>query len=115
RASDTCSVSAPVQFANVTAVAKANVYFDARVVSHSILFTDGTKKTLGLIHPGSFHFGTEKAERMEIIAGECLVKLTGSNTQKSYGAGTHFDVPAKSGFDIEVKTGLCEYVCSFLH
>ncbi len=43
----------PAQFAGVTAVTKANVYFDGKVVSHSILFPDGSKKTLGLIYPAS--------------------------------------------------------------
>ena len=104
----------PTQFANVTAVAKANVYFDGRVVSHSILFPDGSKKTLGLIYPGSFHFGTDKAERMEIVAGACRVKLDGQTNWKEYGAGEVFEIPAKSGFDIEVTQGLCEYICSFL-
>ena len=40
------------EFRGVTAVTKANVYFDGKVVSHSILFPDGSKKTLGLIYPG---------------------------------------------------------------
>ena len=104
----------PAQFANVTAVAKANVYFDGRVVSHSILFADGSKKTLGLIYPGAFHFGTDKAERMEIVAGACRVKLDGQAMWDEYAASQSFEVPAKSGFDIEVKAGLCEYICSFL-
>ncbi|HMJ91386.1 MAG TPA: pyrimidine/purine nucleoside phosphorylase [Candidatus Acidoferrum sp.] len=102
------------QFQNVTAVAKANVYFDGKVVSHSILFADGSKKTLGLIYPGKFHFGTDKAERMEIIAGNCTVKLDGQATTTDYATGTSFGVPAKSGFDIEVTTGICEYICSFI-
>jgi uncharacterized protein YaiE (UPF0345 family) len=103
-----------LQFSNVTAVAKANVYFDGKVVSHTILLPNQAKKTLGLIYTGKFHFGTDKAERMEIVAGECRVKLDGHGTVTTYGAGTHFDVPAKSGFDIEVASGICEYVCSFL-
>ena len=104
----------PTEFRGVTAVAKANVYFDGKVVSHSILFPDGSKKTLGLIYPGKFHFGTDKAERMEIIAGQCSVKLDGQSNINSFAAGQMFDVPAKSGFDIEVASGICEYVCSFL-
>src|SRR5687767_4697549 len=104
----------PTEFKNVTAVAKANVYIDAKVVSHTILFPDGSKKTLGLIYPGKFHFGTNKAERMEIIAGSCRVKLDGQSIEKTYAAGQFFDVPAKSGFDIEVTDGLCEYICSFV-
>ena len=104
----------PTEFSNVTAVAKANVYFDGKVVSHSILFPDGSKKTLGLIYLGKFHFGTDKAERMEIVAGQCSVKLDGQTTVNSYSAGQLFEVPAKSGFDIEIKSGICEYICSFL-
>jgi uncharacterized protein YaiE (UPF0345 family) len=105
----------PTEFRNVTAVAKANIYFDGKVVSHSILFPDGTKKTLGLIYPGKFHFGTDKAERMDIVAGVCSVKLDGQNgATANYSAGQTFEVPAKSGFGIEVKQGICEYICSFL-
>ena len=105
----------PEKFAGVTAVAKANVYFSGDVVSHTILFADGSKKTLGLIYPGKFHFGTDAAERMEIVAGNCEVVLDGATTHKVYGAGASFDVPAKSGFTIEVKDGICEYICSFLN
>jgi purine/pyrimidine-nucleoside phosphorylase len=103
-----------MQFSNVTAVAKANVYFDGKVVSHSILFADQSKKTLGLIYPGSYHFGTDAAERMEISDGECVVVLDGQTEKQTFAAGTHFDVPAKSGFTIEVSSGICQYVCSFL-
>ena len=107
-------MSAPTQFENVTAIAKANVYFDGKVVSHTILLGSGGKKTLGLIYAGKFHFGTDKAERMEIVAGACSVKLDGASTVTGYTAGSAFEVPAKSGFDIEVADGICEYVCSFL-
>ena len=104
----------PTEFTEVTAVAKANVYFDGKVVSHSIVFPDGSKKTLGLIYPGEFYFGTEKAERMEVVAGECVVKLKGIDTGTAYTAGEYFDVPANSGFDIAVSDGIFEYICSFL-
>lgn len=106
--------SLPSQFAGVTVLTKANLYYDNNVVSHTVLFPDGTKKTLGLIRPGSYHFKTGAAERMEIVAGECTVSLDGSNDQKNYGAGTAFVVPGNSGFTIAVKNGLCEYICSFL-
>ena len=104
----------PSEFSNVTAVTKANIYFDGKVVSHSILLPDGSKKTLGLIYPGSYHFGTDKAERMEIIAGACTVKLDGGEATTAYTCGEFFDVPAKSGFDITVESGICEYICSFI-
>ena len=104
----------PEQFIGVTAVTKANIYFEGKVVSHGILFPDGTKKTLGLIFPGKFHFSTSQAERMQIVAGTCTVKLDGESFNTAYPAGSAFQVPAKSGFEIEVTSGVCEYICSFL-
>ena len=103
-----------MEFKNVTAIAKANVYFDGKVVSHTILTADGAKKTVGLIYAGTYHFGTDKAEIMEITDGACTVVLDGSKEEKSYGAGTKFDVPAKSGFTITVSSGICQYICSFI-
>ena len=74
--------SSPAQFSGVTVLSKANVYFDGNVVSHTVLFADGSKKTLGLIRPGSYHFNTGAPERMEIVAGSCQVTLDGAT-------GTH--------------------------
>ena len=106
--------SIPKELNGVTALTKANIYFDGKVVSHTILLSGGAKKTLGLIFPGKFHFGTDKAERMEIVAGQCVVKVDGQPALSTYAAGQMFEVPAKSGFDIEVASGICEYICSFL-
>jgi purine/pyrimidine-nucleoside phosphorylase len=102
-----------MKFENVTAIAKANVYFQGKVVSHTILFADGSKKTLGVIYPGEYHFGTDAAERMDIGAGRCRVRLDGQSTWSEYEAGSYFRVPAKSGFDIVVERDIAEYVCSF--
>ena len=101
-------------FPNVTVDAKANVYFDGRVISHTIHFTDGTKKTLGLIYPGKFHFGTAAPERMEIIAGACEVTMDGTREVSVIEEGSAFDVAGNSGFTIKVSDGICEYICSFL-
>ncbi|MDB6116032.1 MAG: hypothetical protein JWQ62_2977 [Lacunisphaera sp.] len=107
-------MSLPTQFSGVTVTTKANVYFDGRVVSHTVLMPDGAKKTLGLIYSGSYHFGTGAPERMEIVAGTCRVTLDGHTIAKDYAVGTAFDVPGKSGFTIEVTAGICEYICTFL-
>ena len=106
--------SIPKEISGVTAITKANVYFDGTVVSHSLFLPDGTKKTLGIIYPGKYHFNTDKAEGMEIVAGECSVKIDGQMKTDSYAAGQIFELPGKSGFEIEVKSGLCEYICTFL-
>ena len=104
----------PDRFNGVNALTKANIYFEGKVVSHTILFPDGSRKTLGLIYPGKYHFGTDAAERMEIVAGNSRVVLDGAQALNVYGAGKSFEVPAKSGFTIEVSEGICEYICSFL-
>ena len=101
-------------FPNVTADAKANVYFDGRVVSHTIHLADGARKTLGLIFEGEYHFGTAAPELMEIVAGCCRVTLDGSDETAEYEAGSAFEVPGNSGFTIVVEDCICEYICSFL-
>jgi purine/pyrimidine-nucleoside phosphorylase len=116
RAGDDGSVlrmSIASEFANVTAVTKANVYFGGKVVSHTIKFPDGTKKTLGLIYAGEYHFGTDAPETMEIVAGTCRVKLDGGDAWQDHAAGTFFKVPGKSGFTIDVPAEIAEYICSF--
>ncbi len=101
-------------FPNVTVDAKANIYFDGRVVSHNLLFEDGSKKTIGLIYPGRFHFGTAAPERMEIIAGKCAIVLDGTTETREIEAGSSFEVAGNSGFTITVEDGICEYICTFL-
>lgn len=102
------------EFSGVILKAKANVFFDGKVVSHAFQMADGTRKTAGVIFPGKFHFGTNQAERMEITSGECWVKVVGQPEAQQYAAGQLFEVAAQSGFDIEIKSGLCEYICTFL-
>lgn len=104
----------PEQFEQVTVHTKANVYFDGKVVSHTLITSDGAKITLGLIYPGEYHFGTGAPERMDILAGTCRVRLDGSGAWTTHGAGGSFDVPGNSGFDIVVDEGIAEYICSFL-
>ena len=65
------------EFKNVTVVREANVYFDGKVTSRSVLFPDGSKKTLGVMLPGEFEFGTADKELMEIFSGELEVLLPG--------------------------------------
>lgn len=105
---------ANIDFSNVTASAKANIYFDGKVISHTLVTAEGEKKTLGLIYPGEYHFGTELAEDMVVVAGSCTVKLDGTEETQSYTDGDTFSIPANSGFNITVSEGICEYVCSFV-
>ena len=101
------------QFDNVSVVKKANIYFGGAVSSRTVLFADGSRKTLGLMAEGEYTFGTEAAELMEILAGKVEIKLAGSDVWQAYGEGESFDVPANSSFDIKV-IGMADYCCSYL-
>lgn len=100
------------EFNNVTVVREANVYFNGAVTSRTVLFADGSKKTLGIMQPGEYEFSTGKAELMEILAGELEVSIAGGSWQMVKG-GKAFEVPANSKFTMKVKT-LSDYCCSFL-
>ena len=100
------------EFKNVTIVKQANVYFDGKVNSRTILFADGSKKTLGFMQPGEYTFNTADPELMEILAGELDVQLPDSDWQTIKG-GESFNVPANASFTMKVKVA-SDYCCSFL-
>ena len=101
------------EFRNVTVVKKANVYFDGKVVSRTVLFPDGSKKTLGIMQPGEYEFSTADKEIMEILSGELEVMLPGAPSWKAVKGGESFEVPANAKFTMNVKA-LSDYCCSFV-
>mmetsp|Transcript_21772 Transcript_21772/g.28156 ORF Transcript_21772/g.28156 Transcript_21772/m.28156 type:complete len:107 (-) Transcript_21772:256-576(-) len=104
-----------MQYENVTAIAKGNVYFDGKVVSHVIFLPSGEKKTMGVIQPGEYYFGTKAAELMEIAGGSCSVVLDGTTDSKQVSEGSSFSVVKNSGFTITVGEGeVAHYVCSYI-
>jgi purine/pyrimidine-nucleoside phosphorylase len=101
------------RFDNVTVLKKANVYFDGKVTSRTVIFTDGEKKTLGIMMPGEYEFGTADKEIMEILAGEMDVLLPGKDVWQNIVEGQSFEVPANAKFKLIVKK-LAEYCCSYI-
>lgn len=101
------------QFDNVSVVKQANVYFDGKCISHTVVFADGSRKTLGVIVPSSLTFNTGAAEIVEINAGKCRIRLKGETEWATYEAGQRFNVGANSSFDIETIE-LLDYVCHFI-
>lgn len=101
------------QFENVTVVKKANVYFEGKVTSRTVIFANGEKKTLGILMPGEYEFGTDEKEIIEILDGDLLVQLPGSSDWKEIKGGQSFEVPAKSKFKLDVKK-LSDYCCSYI-
>ncbi|GAB1259487.1 pyrimidine/purine nucleoside phosphorylase [Aurantivibrio plasticivorans] len=101
------------QFENVTVVKAANLYFDGKVTSRTILFPNGERKTLGILNPGEYTFGTEEKEIMELLAGDVQVKLPGETDFTTYQGGDTFEVPANASFDIKVLS-VTDYCCSYI-
>lgn len=100
------------QFDNVSVKKKANIYFDGKCVSHTVMLPNGTRSTIGVIFPSSLTFNTAAPELMEINSGSCKVRLIGEEAWKTYSEGEKFTVPGNSSFDIEVTETL-DYVCHF--
>ena len=100
------------QFDQVSVIKKSNVYFDGKCVSHTVLFPDGTRKTVGVIFPSTLTFNTGAPEVMDVVGGVCKVRLDGEAEWKTYAAGESFSVPSNSRFDIETVE-LLDYVCHF--
>ena len=100
-------------FKNVTVVREANIYFDGKVTSRTVLFPDGAKKTLGVMLPGEFEFSTADKEIMDIQSGELDVLLPGETLWKTIKGGQSFEVAPKAKFKLKVKK-LTDYCCTFV-
>lgn len=88
-----------------------NSYFDGNV--QSIGFErHGRRATVGVIAPGTYHFGTEAPERMTVLGGELSMKTDGADWS-TYPAGTAFEIAGRSGFDVRA-TQPSAYLCEFL-
>ena len=100
------------EYANVTVTREANVYFDGKVTSRKVTFADGSVKTLGIMLPGDYEFGTGAPEVMEIMAGSMDILLPGQDAWQTVTGPQSFEVPGDSSFKLKVKT-VCDYCCSY--
>lgn len=103
-----------IEFGNASIIKKANMYFDGKVTSRTVYENDGTRKTLGIMMPGTYTFTAEDAEHMEIIAGNVDVEVIGdaSNSENIQG-GSYFEVPANTSFNIIVNEPT-DYCCTYI-
>jgi uncharacterized protein YaiE (UPF0345 family) len=97
-------------FKNADITREANIHHGGSVTSRSMVTANGEHKTLGFMQEGTFKFNTKTAEMMEVVHGECRVRLQNSDDWHFYEEGQTFNVPANSSFDIEVADFL-DYIC----
>jgi purine/pyrimidine-nucleoside phosphorylase len=100
------------RFENVTVIKKANSYFDGKVTSRTVIFSNGEKKTLGIMLPGEYEFGTADKEIMEILAGKLEILLPGSENWLAFNDSGSFEVSANSKFKLKVSE-VTDYCCSY--
>nr|WP_321292310.1 pyrimidine/purine nucleoside phosphorylase [uncultured Trichococcus sp.] len=101
-----------MEFKNVTVIKEANVYFDGKVTSRTVLFESGEKKTLGFMLTGDYEFNTDAEETMEVLGGEMSVLLPGEVAYRLYTKGESYIVPANSSFKMTVDKYV-DYCCSY--
>ncbi len=101
------------EFKDVTIIKKASIYFDGMVTSRTVIFPDGSKKTLGIMLPGEYEFNTDDKEIMGIISGDLEVLISAAEGWKTIQDGGVFEVPAKSKFSLNVKS-TTDYCCSYI-
>lgn len=100
------------QFNNATIVKAANIYYEGNVTSRTVLLEDGQKVTLGIMLPGSYEFGTDGPEIMEILSGDLSVLLPGEQEWRQIQGSATFHVPGDSSFKLEIRT-VTDYCCSY--
>lgn len=101
-----------MEFNNARIIKKANIYYDGKVTSRTIYTSSGERKTLGVILPGEYEFGTGAAEIMDVLSGEINACLPGETTFSTYKEGQSFHIPANEKFKMKIYT-VVDYCCSY--
>ncbi|UQF12472.1 pyrimidine/purine nucleoside phosphorylase [Vagococcus lutrae] len=100
-------------FNHATIEQQANIYFEGKVSSRTVILENGERLTLGFMTPGEYTFNTAAKERMEIVGGSLTVQLPDEEDWQTYTAGQSFDVPANSQFHAKTDT-YADYTCYYL-
>ncbi|MBO2943432.1 pyrimidine/purine nucleoside phosphorylase [Paenibacillus sp. F411] len=100
------------QFNQVSVQKEANIYYDGQVTSRTVILENGEKVTLGIMLPGSYEFGTDGPEIMEILSGDLKVLLPGEESWMEIQGQATFHVPAKASFKLEIRK-VTDYCCSY--
>ena len=68
------------------------------------MLENGEKVTLGIMLPGSYEFGTDGPEIMEILSGDLRVLSPGEQEWLEIQGSATFNVPGNSSFKLEIRT-----------
>ncbi|WP_351088043.1 pyrimidine/purine nucleoside phosphorylase [Shewanella sp. S1-49-MNA-CIBAN-0167] len=97
----------------VSVAKKANVHFNGKVISRSVVLADGSKQTLGVVLPGEYEFSTAQGEIMQVISGEFDVLLPGQTEWATYATGSQFELAPNVSFSLRTAQ-ISEYCCQYI-
>lgn len=100
------------EFKNISIAKAANILFEGNITSRSLVFDDGSRKTLGIMLAGEYELNTIHKEIMDIQRGIIEIMLPAKDWVKYEGPAT-IEIPANSKFKLRVHT-LVDYCCSFI-
>ena len=100
------------EFNNVSIAKAANILFEGNITSRTIVFEDGSRKTLGIMLPGEYELNTVHKEVMDLQRGVLEVLLPAQEWVKYEGPAS-FEIQANSKFKLRVHS-LVDYCCSFI-
>lgn len=92
---------------------RANIYFEGKVQSRTVVLPDGTKKTLGVYLPGEYEFHADAAEVVEITKGKVEVLFPGDTSWTTVAVGETYSAPRDTTFKVRCE-GVAEYICDYL-
>lgn len=98
-----------MQFDGVSINKQAQVAANGASVAYELDFPGGCHKTLGVVLAPRASFPPDCAELVEVVAGQCRVRIGAESGSMAYEAGQRFRVPRGAGFEVETP-GPLHYV-----
>lgn len=100
-------------FDSVKVKIQVNSFFGGKVQSRTLIFPNGSRKTLGVYLPGDYEFHSDGPEKVLMTAGSVEVFFPGDTDWRRVGVGEVYMVPANTVFKVRCAE-LSEYICDFL-
>ncbi len=82
---------------------KVNEYYEGNVKSIALDGEHG-RATVGVMLPGAYDFSTASVEVMTVVDGELIVRLPGTERDRTFHSGQSFEVGAGQTFHLTVRT-----------
>jgi len=100
-----------MEFSNISIAKEANILYNGNITSRSITFSDGSKKTLGIMLAGEYELNTVNKSIIDINSGTLEVMLPAEDWVEYVGPAS-IEIAQNSKYKLRV-TSLVDYCCSF--